>query len=452
MRDIDLLVSAAFLYPMSDGFPILRDAEIAVLGSRIVHAGPCLPEGSWRAKRRIGGPDTAVLPGFVNCHTHTASTVFRGRTDDNSRGVGLYDVAFRMEKVIGREEWRDLSWAGAVEMIRAGFTTINDLWYAPDLLAEACVATGLRATIANKVFDVALERLSSDDYTHYPALGAQRLQEGIDFAEHWHGREGGRIQARLGPHASDTCAPALHRQLRAEANRLKLGLHVHTAQSRREVEEVNRSRGKGPLEHLLELGVLGPDVTIAHLTFASDADLDAAASSGAHYAHCPTMYPRRGRYPRFQAIVDRGIQTGFATDWMQNDPFEAMRYAISALRLIAGDADVMPCREALARSTIEAAKVMGLDAEIGSLEIGKKADLILVDLDRSHLQPFYGDYAALVFYARADDIVTSVIDGQIVYEAGRLTKIDEVPIRAALRRHVTTWHRHLIELGALPAL
>ncbi|MBM3521915.1 MAG: amidohydrolase family protein [Alphaproteobacteria bacterium] len=448
MRDVDLLVTAEYLYPMSAGLPIWRDAEVAIVGDRIVHAGPRKPDGTWRPKRTLGGPSTAVLPGFVNCHTHVASIVFRGRTDDNSRGVGLYDVAFRMEKFIGREEWRDLSWAGAVEMIRAGFTSVNDLWYAPDLLAEACVATGLRATIANKVFDVKLENLSSDDYTHYQEIGAARLQEGVDFAERWHGREGGRILARLGPHASDTCAPEFHRAIRAEADRLKLGLHVHTAQSRREVAEIARSRGRGPLEYLRELGVLRADTTIAHLTFASDADLDAVAASGAHYAHCPTIYPRRGRYPRFPEIVGRGIQTGFATDWMQNDPFEAMRYAISALRLLAGDADVMSCREALARGTIEAARVMGLGDEIGSLEPGKKADLVLVDLDRPHLQPFYGDYAALVFYARADDVVTSIVDGAIVMEDRRLVRVDEAPIRAAIATHRPAWHRRLVSLGA----
>ncbi|MGE5337029.1 MAG: amidohydrolase family protein [Gemmatimonadota bacterium] len=451
MRDVDLLVRAGFLYPMSAGLPILRDAEVAIAGDRIVHAGPRAPEGTWRARREIGGPNAAVLPGFVNAHTHTASIVFRGRTDDADGRVGLYDVAFRMEKSIGREEWRDLAWAGTVEMIRSGFTTINDLWYAPDLLAEACATSGLRAVIANKVFDVALERLSVDDYTHYPEIGEQRLREGVDFAERWHGREGGRIQARLGPHASDTCAPELHRQLRAEANRLKIGLHIHAAQSRREVDEIQRTRGRGPLEYLHELGVLAPDVVVAHLSFATDADLDAVAASGTAYAHCPTIYPRRGWYPRFAEVVRRRIPTGFATDWMQNDPFEAMRNAVNALRLMAGDAGAMTCAEALWYATMGAARVMGLDAEIGSLEAGKKADLIVVDLDRPHLQPFYGDYAALVYYARADDVVTSVIDGRIVLDGGRVAAVDEQQIHRAMCAHASSWRARLVELRALPA-
>lgn len=193
MREIDLLVRAGFLYPMTGELPVLRDAEVAIDGDRIVHAGARLPAGTWRARRELGGPNTALLPGFVNAHTHTASLVFRGQTDDIAGGSALYDVAFRMEKTIGREEWRDLAWAGTVEMIRSGFTTVNDLWYAPDLLAEACAASGLRAQIANKVFDVALDRLALDDYTHHPAIGERRLHEGVDFAERWHGREGGRI-------------------------------------------------------------------------------------------------------------------------------------------------------------------------------------------------------------------------------------------------------------------
>jgi len=449
MREIDSLVRAEFLYPMTGDCPILRDAEVAIAGDRIVHAGARMPEGTWRAKREIGGAMTAVLPGFVNAHTHTASLVFRGRTDDVAGGAALYDVAFRMEKTIGGEQWRDLSWAGVVEMVRSGFTTVNDLWYAPEMLAEACAASGLRAVIANKVFDVALERLGLDDYTHHANIGEQRLREGVDFAERWHGREGGRIQARLGPHASDTCSPALHRQLRAEADRLNIGLHIHTAQSRREVAEIRRAQGRGPLEYLRDLGVLGPDVVVAHLSFATDADLDAVATTGTCYAHTPTIYPRRGWYPRFAEIVGRGIPTGFATDWMQNDPFEMMRNAINALRLAAGDAGAMSCRDALWYATVGAARIMGLETEIGSLAPGKKADLVVIDLDRPHLQPFYGDYAALVFYARADDVVTSVIDGRIVMDDGRVVTVDEAQIHRALCQHTPSWQQRLVELGAL---
>lgn len=448
MRDIDLRVRAGFLYPMTGELPVLRDAEVAIADGRIVHAGAPMPAGTWRARREIGGPSAAVLPGFVNAHTHAASLVFRGRTDDVAGGSALYDVAFRMEKTIGREQWRDLAWAGAAEMIRAGFTTVNDLWYAPDLLAEACAASGLRAQIANKVFDVALDRLALDDYTHHPAIGEARLREGVDFVERWHGREGGRIQARLGPHASDTCSPELHRRLRAEADRLQVGLHLHAAQSRREVNEIRRSQRRGPLEYLRDLGVLAADVVVAHLTFATDADLDAVAATGANYAHTPTIYPRRGWYPRFAEIVGRRIPTGFATDWMQNDPFEMMRNAVNALRLTAGDAAAMSCRDALWYATAGAARIMGLDGEVGTLAAGGRADLILVNLDRPHLQPFYGDYAALVFYARADDVVASVIDGRLVMEDRRVVTVDETAIHRALCRHTPGWQQRLGELGA----
>ena len=136
---------------------------------------------------------------------------------------------------------------------------------------------------------------------------------------------------------------------------------------------------------------------------------------------------------------------------MQNDPFEMMRNAVNALRLVAGDAGAMNCRDALWYATVGAARIMGLDAEIGSLEPGRKADLVVVDLDRPHLQPFYGDYAALVFYARADDIAASVIDGRVVMNHRRVVTVDEAEIHRALCRHIPSWRQRLVELGALPA-
>jgi 5-methylthioadenosine/S-adenosylhomocysteine deaminase len=123
---------------------------------------------------------------------------------------------------------------------------------------------------------------------------------------------------------------------------------------------------------------------------------DRKRSSNANYAHCPTIYPRRGRYPQFEKIIAKGIKTGFATDWMLNDPFEGMRYAINAMRLRLGGPHAMTCDQALRFHTLGAAQVLGLAHEIGSLEVGKKADLIVVDINQPHLQPYYGSYAAFV--------------------------------------------------------
>ncbi len=451
MREVDLLVQAGFLYPVTEGMPVITGGEVAIAGDRILHAGAAMPPGHWSPKRVIGGAETAVLPGFVNAHCHTGSLVFRSQTDDHAAKSALFDVAFRMEKDIPEEDWALLAELGCADMLRNGITTINDIWYSPWALAETVERCGLRAQIANKVFDVRLEALRDGDYTHHPAIGAQRLADGVAFAGRWQGAAGGRITARIGTHASDTCAPGLHREARAEARRLGIGMHTHAAQSQGEVDQIMAAEGCGPLEFLRDIGLLDRDVVLAHLTLATAADLDAVAETGARYAHCPTIYPRRGRYPELEKIQARGIPTGFGTDWMLNDPFEAMRNAIQAMRLRLRDPAAMSSEQALWLHTMGAAQVLGLDHEVGSLEAGKKADLIVLDLAKPHLQPFYGAHSALVFYARASDVRTSVIDGRVVLEDGRPVALDDGAALARMRGRTPVWARQLRALGSRAA-
>lgn len=448
MQDIDLLVRAEFLYPVTAGMPVIPGGEVAILKDRILYAGPQLPAGSWRATRSIDGAGKAVLPGFVNCHCHTASIIFRSQTDDHAAKAALFDVAFRLEKDVSEAEWQLLGEVGCADMLRAGVTTINDIWYSPQHLAETVERSGLRAQIANKVFDVHLEELHRGDYTRYPAQGEKRLRDGVAFAEQWHGAAGGRISARIGTHATDTCSTALLREARSEASRLGIGMHIHAAQSLGETEHILAAHGCGPLEYLRDTGMLADDVVLAHLSVATDGDLDAVRDSGARYAHCPTIYPRRGRYPRLEEILARQIPTGLATDWMMNDPFEGMRNALNAMRLRTGDPNAMSCEQALWLHTMGAARVLALDGEIGSLEPGKKADLIAVDLARPHLQPYYGGYSALVYYAKSSDVVTSIIDGEIVLDNGRLTRLDEAGALSALASRLAGWRGKLGALGS----
>jgi 5-methylthioadenosine/S-adenosylhomocysteine deaminase len=448
VETIDLLVKADFLYTMAAGLPIVTAGEVAIRDGRILYAGRQQPTGHWQAARTIDRPGSAVLPGFVNAHCHTASVLFRSQTDDQFGATGLASIAFRMEKDISAEDWRVLGDLGCADMLRAGITTINDIWYAPHHLADSVARCGLRAQIANKVFDVRLENLVHGDYTRYPAIGDARLREGVDFASKWQGEADGRITTRIGTHASDTCRTELLQEARAEADRLGIGMHIHAAQTAREVALSQQDHGCGPLTYLRDCGLLGPDMVCAHLTFADDADLDAVAETGAQYAHCPTIYPRRGNYPRLEAIRARRIPTGFGTDWMQNDPFEGMRTAINVMRTRSGDASVLPCAEALWLHTMGAATVLGMGDRIGSLEAGKQADLLLIDLNAPHLQPYYGDYPALVFYARAADIQISVIDGHVVLENGHPTMLDTGAALRAVAQRLPGWAAGLRSLGS----
>jgi 5-methylthioadenosine/S-adenosylhomocysteine deaminase len=446
---VDLVVEAEFLFAMAHGTSVINGAEVAVRGDRIVYAGAARPPGSWNAARRLVARGHAVMPGFVNAHCHTASIVFRSQTDDPPGGAALYTIGFRGEPRITAQEWHDLAHVGAVDMVKAGITTINDIYFAPEGLATAVEAIGLRAQLCDEIFDVDKANLAGGDYTRYRDRGSARLRQSVDFSARWHGRAGGRITTRLGPHAVDTCAGELHQEIAAEARRLGIGLHIHAAQSEREVAMVRATYGRGPLEHLAALEVMGKDTVLAHLTFATAADLDAVRDAGASYAHCPTIYPRRGVYPDVPAIQARCIPMGFATDWMMNDPFEGMRNALNALRLRTGKVDALTTSQALWYATMGSAEAVGMADQIGSLERGKKADMILIHLERPHLEPFYGDPASLVYYARASDVSTSIIDGRIIMHEGRMMGVDEQTILQAARRHLPRFSELMCSLGGV---
>ena len=445
---IDLLVRAAFIYPVDAAMSVIPDGEIAIQADRILYCGPRQPEGTWLARQQRGGGGVIAVPGFVNCHSHTASVIFRSQTDDHVAKTALLDVAFRLEKDISEEEWALCAALGTADMVRAGFTTINDIWYAAHRLADLVEQVGLRAQLAYKVFDVKLENLRDGDYTHYPAIGEKRLADGIAFAQHWNGKADGRITTRLGTHATDTCSQELLQFARHEATRLGLGLHIHCAQSTAEIDEIRARHGCGPVAYLDRIGFLAADTVLAHLVFASDAELERVAHAQAPYAHAATIYPRRGRYPDLAKIRGLGIRTGLATDWMLNDPFEAMRFALNGARMVAGSPQALSCEDALYLQTMGAANVLGIDHDIGSLETGKKADLVLIDITQPHLQPYYGSTAAFVYYARASDVTTSIVDGRIIMDDRTILHLDEAPIIDSIRAATPRWRQQLQNYGS----
>jgi len=446
---IDLLVEAEVLYPLDGVNEVVTGAEIAVRDGRIVYAGPARPAGSWAPARRLDGRGKAALPGFVNCHCHTASTVFRAQTDDGEGGRALYSVAFRGEAEIAEEDWRRLALLGAAEMIRAGITTLNDFWYCPDALGEIALATGLRVQLASEIVDVDKALIAEGDYDRDARIGERTLRQGVAVAERWHGAGEGLVTARLGPHATDTCSAGLHREAAAEARRRGLGLHCHVAQSPAEVAAIRGWHGVGPGVWLAELGVLGPEAVLAHLTFADAEDRRAIAAAGAGAAHAACIYPRRGARPDLLGQRAAGIRTGLATDWMQNDPFEAMRTALGTARMAAGRHDALTSLEALELATAGAAEVMGLGERIGRLTPGREADLILVDLDRPHLQPFYAEPASLVWYARPDDVVTAIVRGRVVMEERRIPGLDLEAALAEVKARTPHLADQLRALGGL---
>ena len=447
LNNIDLLVRADALSPMWANDEIILDAEVAILDDKIIYAGPRLEDDHWKVRQIINGRGRVITPGFVNCHSHTASIVFRSQSDDGSGGKALYSVAFRSEPDVTPEQWRDFARVGVIDMIKSGFTTINDIWYEPEALAEICGDIGLRAQIAYKVFDVKLEDLHKGSYNHISKIGDERLSRGINFVNSWNGFGSGLITGRIGPHATDTCSPELHKNAFVEAKKLGVGRHTHAAQSLGEVNYIRGKYGLGPVSYLEELGVLSADLVLAHLTYADSKDLMAVAKNEVKYAHCSTIYPRRGVYPNINEISNKGIKWGLATDWMMNDPFEAMRNALNAIRLKEGRHDAYSSQQALYGATTDSAAVLGLEKSIGQVKPGFKADLIQIDINQPHLSPFYGEYASIAYYARASDVVTSIINGKVVMTNRKIQGVDEYKALKNVEKHIPYFSDKFRKLG-----
>ena len=422
--DVDLLVKAGWVFPVDGVTESIPNGEVAVKDGKVIYVGPTL-RNEWNSKKVVEFSDSALLPGFVNCHCHAASTVFRAQTEDGEGGRALYNVVFRGEGLIQDEDWKILARLGVVEMAKAGITTLNDFWYAPDEMGEAALSTGLRMQLATEILDVDKNLIPHADYTRSPQIGNQTLRRGVEVARRWHGRNNGLITSRLGPHAIDTVSEGLFRECTTEARGNGWGLHTHAAPSPQEVNYIRKTKGFGPVTWLGNLGLLGKDWVLAHLTFADEADLNTAAENNIGYAHAASIYPRRGVYPDLTGARSKGIITGMASDWLLNDPFEIMRIMLSATRLRASDHTALTSYEALELATAGAASVMGLGDIVGRLKIGYEADMILVALDRPHLQPFYGTTTSLVWHARANDVTHSWVRGKSVLANGEVDGVDE---------------------------
>lgn len=434
----DLLIRCGYLVPEPGTGTVIRNGAIAVTGNRIVAVGPGQQLSHFEAEREIEGGSMAAIPGLVNSHTHLASCIFRGMLDEGVAGLGLYRIAFPTEKHFEPDDMYWLGMLGAIEVLKAGCTTVNDIYFYASSLGQALSEIGLRAVLAEKIFDVDLPRIGDGDYTRYPEAGRRRLDANLDLIDRWHGAEDGRITCRIGTHATDTCSPDLLRSAFREAEQANVGLHIHVAQSMVEVDYVRQTYNRTPIEHLDAAGVLSPRCLCIHCTMNTDEDIDRMKRSGAVYGHTPTIYPRRGRYPRVWEFLRKGVPTGYGTDWIRMDPWEGMRLSLSVSRVINKDPEMLPAATLLHLYTGAAAEALGLEG-IGVLAPGKKADIALLRVDKPHIQPFWGTIPNLVYNVNAQDVDTVLVDGRVLLQGGRCQTVDEDAVMEQVRQRLPRW-------------
>ena len=381
--------------------------DVAIKDSTIVAVGANLEV---EAKQTIDAVGCAVLPGFVNCHMH--ETLDRGVFEDLPFTTWLNDFALPKDSAHLPEHIRASALLNQAEMILNGTTTFIDIFRFPDEAAAMAEISGLRAIFSPQLIDD-------------PVGPGESFESSLGFIERWKDRVPGRIQAWFGPHAMYSCTEPTLRKVGKVARDLGVGIHIHLAETPFEVHWVaERSGGKTPAEHLDDLIGLDTDVLAAHCIEMTPSDMDLLARTGVGAAHCPTSNAKLGNgIAKVVEMQARGVKVGLGTDSnMTNnnlDMLEELRMASLVQKQLLRDPAVMSSAQSLRLATQGSADALGMGHLVGSLEVGKRADVIVVDLSAPHTRPIveFGRtniVEQLVWSANGSDVRDTIVDGKVL--------------------------------------
>jgi 5-methylthioadenosine/S-adenosylhomocysteine deaminase len=355
--------------------------------------------------------DHVLLPGLINLHTHAAMSLMRGLADDLPLMVWLQEHIWPAEKQVLSERYvRDGTLLGCAEMLAGGTTCFADMYFYPESIASAAIQAGMRANIGLVVLEFPTAYASdADDY----------LLKGLDARDVW--RSNPLLTASLAPHAPYTVENRTFEKIITYAEQLGLGIHTHLHETQDELTQSIDRYGQRPLKRLMELGVLGPNLIAAHCVHLEPEEMEMLAEFGCHVAHCPASNLKLGSgIARVADLLQHHVNIGIGTDGSASnnrlDMFAEMRLAALLAKGASGDAAVLPAKQALEMATIDAARALGMDDKIGSVEAGKLADLTAVRLDAPETLPCFDPISHLVYVAGHQHVTHTWVAGALRYQ------------------------------------
>lgn len=420
----DLLINARWVVPVEPAGAVLENHAVAIADGRIVGIAP-REEAARRfpAARSIDRAGHVLLPGLVNGHTHAAMSLLRGLCDDLPLGEWLHHHIWPAEnRWVGPEFVRDGTRLAMLEMLRSGTTCFNDMYYFPDVVAALAVEHHLRAAVGMIVIE---------QPTPWAQTTAEYFAKGL--AVHDQYRDHPLVTTTFAPHAPYTVGAATLRHLRLLADELEAPVHMHVHETRHEVEQSLAASGKRPLALLDTTGLLSTLFMAVHATELSAADMELLARRNVSVVHCPESNLKLASgYCPVERLRQAGVNVALGTDGAASnnnlDMFGEMRTAALLAKAVAGDASALPAEAALAMATINGARALGLDDQIGSLLPGKWADMICVDMQHPATQPVHHVIAQLVYSAGPAQVTDAWVAGRQLLADGRATLFDEAMV------------------------
>lgn len=412
----DIIIKNGMILTLDDKLTLHEKADLAISGSKIVDISPTT---KYKGKKVINASGKLVMPGLINTHTHAAMTMMRGLADDMPLNVWWEKFIFPIENKFLNEEFVRVGVGlAAIEMIKSGTTSFSDMYFHEKEAARICKKIGIRSFLGEGIIDIPTPTHPNADHSlaYTKDLWAEYKNDPI-------------IHIMVAPHTPYTCGKDNLLKAKALSDELKVPLHIHVAETAGEVAESKNKHGASPVEYLGQIGFLSSKVIAVHCVHLSHTDIKILAKNDVRVAHCQesNMKLASGNAPIVE-LQDAEVVVGLGTDGAASnnnlDMFDEMDAAAKVHKLVRNDPTVMDARTVLRMATADGAKVVQ-KPDIGSLEKGKTADVIIIDLDRPHLTPLYNIYSQLVYSAGGSEVDTVIINGKLIMENRDILTVDE---------------------------
>ena len=431
---VDSIINAGWLIPILPHKKILAGHSVAITDGKISNIFPKEKAIDFVSKEVFDLPNHVLLPGLVNCHGHAAMSLLRGLADDMALKPWLQNIIWPVEKKYISEEFvRDGTELAIAEMLLSGTTTFSDMYFFPETVAEVAIASGIRCQISFPILDFP---------SNWAESAKEYLSKGLAIRDKF--KHINLISTVFGPHSTYTLKENNLSTISTLASELDIGLQIHLHETNQEVLDGLAERGERPIETLFKLGLLGPKTQCVHMTDLNDEDIELLSRTGAQVIHCPesNMKLASGICP-ISKLLNAGVNVGIGTDGAASNNdlnlFGELKSATLLAKINSMDATALTASEALTLGTLGGAKALGMNKNIGTIEVGKLADLIAVDLHQIDMQPIHNVFSQLIYVNNGSHVTHSWIQGEQIMHQRELLKIDQ----DNLRRRILKWQNKL---------
>jgi len=423
---VDYIIGGDYVLPMDKGLTVIKDGAVAIKGPEIIEVGTSaeifkkyIPEALIKEEGSV------VIPGLINTHTHAAMVYFRGIADDLPLKDWLENHIWPAEnRWLGPEFISDAIELACLEMLKGGVTTYNDMYFYEDAAGKATKRIGMRAVLGVGVLDFPTKSANTSD---------EYFANAESFIKEWKGKQDDLITPCIAPHALYTCGPETLKRARHVADKYDVPIHIHLSETRSEVVEIKKRYMMTPVEYLDSLGFLDERVLAAHCIWLEDKEIELLAKRKVGVSHCmeSNLKLASGFAPVVTMLME-GIKVTFGTDGAASNNdlniLSEMSTTAKVHKALSDDPTVLDAKTVLLMATRWGAEVLGLGVKVGSIEKGKLADIVIINLKKPHLTPLYDVYSHIVYAAMASDVETVMVNGKVVVNGRRLVTADESEI------------------------